>query len=182
MKILAVSKPDKKWRNMYRLTSVGCRSPLDRDRTWQRRDFPNPCRFPDGAISFPVKLQKIPCSDAQGISEYLVEIAELFDAFTWPRNTQRAKIPCIFGPAEGVPLSRRQILGRRPGRFSCRTAFQKPMPAVKLSPVITSPTVQSAGVRSSGRRRIARRMRRAWRRPRRRRRTTPRSRNRSAAQ
>ena len=104
VKILAVSKPDKKWRNMYRLTSVGCRSSLDADRTWQRRDFPNPCRFPDGAISFPVKLQKIPCSDAQGISEYLVEIAELFDAFTWPRNTQRAKIPCIFPASRDFPV------------------------------------------------------------------------------
>ena len=101
MKILAVSKPDKKWRNMYRLTSVGCRSPLDPDRTWQRRDFPNPCRFPDGAISFPVKLQKIPCSDAQGISEYLVEIAELFDAFAWARSAQRAKFP-VFSQLAGI--------------------------------------------------------------------------------
>ena len=116
VKILAVSKPDKKWRNMYRLTSVGCRSSLDADRTWQRRDFPNPCRFPDGAISFPVKLQKIPCSDAQGISEYRVEIAELFDAFAWARNTQQAKFP-VFSQLAGIfrsnwriPLSRRQYL------------------------------------------------------------------------
>ena len=98
MKILAVSKPDKKWRNMYRLTSVDCRSPLDPDSTWQKRDFANPCRFPDGAI---FKLQKIPCSDAQGIAEYRVEIAELFDAFAWARSAQRAKFP-VFSQLAGI--------------------------------------------------------------------------------
>src|SRR5215831_15213528 len=82
------------------LTSFGCWPPVDPDRTWQKRDFPNPHRFPDGAISFPVKLQKIPCSDAQGISEYRIEIAELFDAFAWARNAQRAKFP-VFSQLAG---------------------------------------------------------------------------------
>ena len=136
MKIFSVGKLDKKWRNMYRLTSVDCRSPLDPDSTWQKRDFPNPCRFPDGAISFPVKLQKIPCSDAQGISEYRVEIAELFDAFAWARNTQQAKFPVfsqLAGNFEASWRVARQILGRRRGA-SCRTAFQNRWAAVKLSP------------------------------------------------
>ena len=34
-----------------------------------------------------------PCSDAQGIIEYRVEIAERFGAFAWPRHIQRAKFP-----------------------------------------------------------------------------------------
>jgi hypothetical protein len=94
VKIFSVSKLDKKWRNMYRLTSFGCRSP------WARRGLGKsgisliPAgMFPDDATSFPVKVQKIPCSDAQGISEYRVETAELFGAFAWARNTKRAKFP-----------------------------------------------------------------------------------------
>jgi len=60
--------------------------------------------FPDGAISFPVKLQKIPCSGAQGISQYRFEIAELFGASAWARNTQRAKFPVFSQLAGNFPV------------------------------------------------------------------------------
>ena len=101
VKILAVSKPDKKWRNMYRLTSVGCRSPLDRDRTWQRRDFPNPCRFPDGAISFPVTLQKFPVRTRREFPSTWLKLLSYSTHLLGHETPNRAKIPCIFPAKQG---------------------------------------------------------------------------------
>ena len=112
MKIFTVSKPDKKWRNMYRLTSVDCRSPLDPDSTWQKRDFPNPCRFPDGAISFPVKLQKFPVRTRRELPSIVLKLL----SYSWGRSAQRAKFPVfsqlagIFRSSWRIPLSRRQYL------------------------------------------------------------------------
>src|SRR5215469_18142693 len=86
---------------MYRLTSIGCRLPWIRTRLGKSGISLIPARmFPDGAISFPVKLQKIPCSGVQGISQYRFEIAQLLGAFAWARNTQRAKFP-VFSQLAG---------------------------------------------------------------------------------
>jgi len=97
VKIFTVSKPDKKWRNMYRLTSVDCRSPLDPDSTWQKRDFPNPCRFPDGAISFPVKLQKFPVRTRRELPSIVLKLL----SYSWGRSAQRAKFP-VFSQLAGI--------------------------------------------------------------------------------
>ena len=92
----------KKWRNMYRITSFGCRSPWTRTGLGKSGISLTPAgMFPDRAISFPVKMQKIPCSDAQGISEYRIEIAERLGAFAWARNPQRAKFP-VFSQLAGI--------------------------------------------------------------------------------
>jgi hypothetical protein len=133
VKIFSISKLDKKWRNMYRLTFCWLSFSFGPRQDLAKAGFSLVLggMFPDGAISFPVRLQKIPCSDAQGISEYRVEIAELFGAVAWVRHTQRAKFPVfsqlagIFRSSWRVPLSRRQYLveGSAATRW-CRTAFQ----------------------------------------------------------
>ena len=92
---------------------------LDPHRTRQQPHFPNrPEYFPDDPIYFPVKPQEIPCLDAQGISEYRLEIAELFGAFAWAENTQRAKFPVFSQLAGNLPAFPMPEPGRTDGNPS----------------------------------------------------------------
>ena len=117
VKIFTVSKPDKKWRNMYRLTSVDCRSPLDPDSTWQKRDFPNPCRFPDGAVSFPVKLgKKFPVRTRRELPSTALKLLRCSAHLLGHETPNGQKFP-VFSQLAGIfrsnwriPLSRRQYL------------------------------------------------------------------------
>ena len=66
--------------------------------------------------------KKFPVWDAQGISEYRLEIAELFGAFAWAENTQRAKFPVFSQLAGNLPAFPMPEPGRtdgNPGNESC---------------------------------------------------------------
>src|SRR5215472_4654308 len=69
-----------------------------------------------------VSPKKFPVWDAQGISEYRLEIAELFGAFAWAENPQRAKFPVFSQLAGNLPAFPMPEPGRtdgNPGNESC---------------------------------------------------------------
>src|SRR5215472_10857636 len=89
---------------MYKINIFWLSLALGMHRTWQKRDFPNRPEYSLMTRSNSLlSRKKIPCSDAQGISEYRVEIAEPFDAFAGAQNTQRAKFPVFFPASREFP-------------------------------------------------------------------------------